>query len=93
MVRPVGRGLAGSMPGQRTGNCPLKDLDEHRARHVLETSHDAWCRGDIERLLGCYAADCIYWCNAGVQLGVPFVLEGKSAFRAFLRNIQLVADS
>lgn len=93
MFRPVGRAGGGIDAGAAYGELPLKDLDEHRARHVLEASHDAWCRGDIERLLGCYADDCVYWCNAGVKLGVPFVLEGKSAFRAFLRNIQLVADS
>ncbi len=79
--------------GAAYGELPLIDLDEYRARSVLEASHDAWCKGNVERVLGCYVDDCIYWCNAGAQPGVPFVLEGKSAFRAFLRNIQLVADS
>ncbi|MBN8911506.1 MAG: hypothetical protein J0H65_05480 [Rhizobiales bacterium] len=71
----------------------MNELDEHRARSVLETAHGAWCDRDVERLLDQYVEDCTYWCNAGVVDGEPFTLTGKQAFRPFLHSILLVADS
>ena len=81
------------MLGPRVRLCPLKKLDEYMARSVLEQAHAAWCKGEIERLLSCYADDCVYWCNAGSLHGSPFVIEGKQQLRAFLQSITLVAES
>lgn len=71
----------------------MKKLDEHTARSVLDAAHDAWCKGEIERLLSYYVDDCTYWCNAGSLDGTPFVVEGKQAYRTFLRSITSVAES
>jgi ketosteroid isomerase-like protein len=60
---------------------------------LLEAAHDAWCKGDVEGVLGCYADDCTYWCNAGSHDGVPFAVEGKPAFRVFLQSIVAAAES
>jgi ketosteroid isomerase-like protein len=63
------------------------------ARSLLNAAHDAWCKGEIERLLSCYVDDCTYWCNAGSLDGTPFILEGKQALRTFLQSICAVAES
>lgn len=59
----------------------------------MEAAHDAWCKGEIERLLGHYVDDCTYWCNAGTLDGSPFIVEGKQPYRTFLRSIASVAES
>ena len=71
----------------------MKKLDAQTARDVLDATHDAWCKGDIERLLSYYVDDLTYWCNAGSLDGTPYVIEGKQDFRTFLRSIAAVADS
>lgn len=71
----------------------MKKLDAQLAREVLDASHDAWCKGEIERLLSYYADDLTYWCNAGSLDGTPYVIEGKPAYRTFLRSIASVAES
>lgn len=75
------------------GGLPLRKLDECTARNLLNATHDAWCKGEIERLLSYYADDCVYWCNAGSLDGSPFVVEGKQALRTFLWSIASVAES
>jgi ketosteroid isomerase-like protein len=72
---------------------PLKKLDAHTAREILDGSHNAWSRGDIERLLSYYVDDVTYWCNAGSLDGVPYIVEGKAGYRTFLRSIVSVAES
>jgi ketosteroid isomerase-like protein len=72
---------------------PLKRLDAQLARDILNAAHDAWCKGDIERVLSCYVDDVTYWCNAGALDGTPYIVEGKQAYRTFLRSITAVADS
>jgi ketosteroid isomerase-like protein len=71
----------------------LRKLDAQTARDVLDAAHDAWCKGDIERLLSYYVDDLTYWCNAGSLDGVPYVIEGKQPYRTFLRSIAAVAES
>lgn len=71
----------------------MKKFDADAAREVLDGSHNAWSRGDIERLLSYYADDLTYWCNAGSLDGVPYIVEGKAAYRTFLRSIVSVAES
>lgn len=71
----------------------MRKLDEYMARNLLNAAHDAWCEGEIERMLSYYADDCIYWCNAGSIDGSPFVVEGKQALRTFLWSIASVAES
>lgn len=71
----------------------MRKLDEHMARSLLESSHDAWCKGEIERLLSYYVDDCTYWCNCGSLDGSPFIIEGKPHYRTFLMSISSVAES
>lgn len=71
----------------------LKRLDAQTAREILDSAHDAWCKGDIERILCHYVDDLTYWCNAGSLDGTPYVIEGKQAFRTFLTSIASVAES
>jgi ketosteroid isomerase-like protein len=68
-------------------------LDEHRARMILESSHAAWSRGDVEGVLRHYADDLSYHCNTGGPDGGPLVIEGKQSLRNFLRAIVDVAES
>lgn len=68
-------------------------MDAHLAREILDATHDAWCKGEIERLLTFYTDDLTYWCNAGSLDGTPFTVEGKPGFRTFLRSIASVAES
>jgi ketosteroid isomerase-like protein len=71
----------------------MRKLDQYMARSILESTHHAWCKGEIERLLSYYADDCTYWNNAGSLDGAPFILEGKAHFRTFLTSIYAVAES
>lgn len=71
----------------------MKKLDAHTAREIVDGAHNAWCRGDIERILSYYADDVTYWCNAGSLDGIPYIVEGKAAYRTFLRSILSVAES
>jgi ketosteroid isomerase-like protein len=71
----------------------LKKFDSQAAREVLDATHDAWCKGEIERLLSHYVEDLVYWCNAGSLDGTPYIIEGKPALRTFLRSIASVAES
>ena len=68
-------------------------LDEHRARMILESSHAAWSRGDIEGVLSHYIDDLSYYCNTGGPDGGPLAIEGKQALREFLQKIADVAES
>lgn len=71
----------------------MKKLDAHTAREIIDSSHNAWSRGDIEAMLAYFADDVIYWCNAGSLDGIPHIIEGKQALRTFLRSIVSVAES
>ncbi|WP_295556953.1 nuclear transport factor 2 family protein [uncultured Hyphomicrobium sp.] len=55
-------------------------LTRTRARELIEGSHEAWRRGDLEWLLAQYADDMEYWCNAGDPSGGPVEIKGKAAF-------------
>lgn len=68
-------------------------LDEHRARMILDQSHAAWSRGDIEGVLGCFSDDVTYCCNTGAPDGGPLIIVGKSEYRAMLQPIIAVAES
>ena len=41
------------------------EIDEHRARMILEATHAAWSRGDVEGLLKYFVDDVTYCCNTG----------------------------
>jgi ketosteroid isomerase-like protein len=62
-------------------------LTHTRARELIESSHEAWRRGDLEGLLGQYADDMAYWCNAGDPSGGPVEIKGKAAFRETLAAV------
>lgn len=68
-------------------------LDEHRARMILDSSHAAWSRGDIEGVLSNYVDDLTYYCNTGGPDGGPLSIVGKQALRDMLQPIADVAES
>lgn len=70
----------------------MKKLDEWMARSLLNAVHDAWCKGDVERLLSYCTEDCVYWSNAGAPDGMPFVVEGKPSLRTFFRSTASIAE-
>jgi ketosteroid isomerase-like protein len=71
----------------------LKKFDAQGARDVLDSAHNAWSKGEIELMLSHFVEDVVYWCNAGLVEGTPYILEGKPAYRTFLRSIVTVAES
>lgn len=62
-------------------------LTHSQARELIENSHEAWRRGNLEDLLSQYADDMEYWCNAGDPCGGPVELRGKPAFHASLAAV------
>jgi ketosteroid isomerase-like protein len=68
-------------------------LDEHGARMILESSHAAWSRGDVEGVLSHYVDDLTYYCNTGGPDGGPLSIVGKQALRDMLQPIVEVAES
>jgi len=68
-------------------------LDEHRARMILEATHAAWSRGDVEGVVGNFTDDLTYFCNTGGPDGGPLTIVGQSAYREFLDKIVEVAES
>lgn len=70
----------------------MKKFCADLARDILDTCHNAWSRGEIERMLSHCTEDLYYWCNAGFD-GSPYILEGKPAYRTFLMSIVSVAES
>lgn len=69
------------------------ELDEHRARMILDSSHAAWSRGDVEGVLRHFVDDVAYCCNTGGPDGGPLVIIGKQAYREMLQPIADVAES
>jgi ketosteroid isomerase-like protein len=69
------------------------DLDEHRARMILDLSHAAWSRGDVEGVLSHYVDDLTWFCNTGGVDGGPLTIKGKQALRQMLQPIVDVAES
>lgn len=69
------------------------ELDEHRAKMILDLSHAAWSRGDVEGVLSCFTDDVTYCCNTGAPDGGPLVVIGKKAYREMLQPIADVAES
>lgn len=62
------------------------------ARKILDATHDAWSKGDIDRLVSYFVDDMIYWSNTGAN-GEPWIIEGKEAYSAHLKGIASVAES
>jgi ketosteroid isomerase-like protein len=69
------------------------ELDEHRARMILESSHAAWSNGDVEGVLRHFVDDVTYFCNTGGPDGGPLAIAGKQAYREMLQMIVDVAES
>ena len=69
------------------------ELDEHRARMILQGTHAAWSRGDVEALLDYFVDDVTYCCNTGAPDGGPLVVNGRDAYRQMLQPIVDVAES
>ena len=68
-------------------------LDEHRARMILEATHTAWSNGDIEAMARHFVDDVTYFCNTGGPDGGPLTINGKKAYRETLQQIADVAES
>jgi ketosteroid isomerase-like protein len=60
---------------------------------ILDLSHAAWSRGDVEGVLSCFTDDITYSCNTGAPDGGPLVIVGKTDYRAMLQPIVDVAES
>ncbi|MCZ7594468.1 MAG: hypothetical protein M5U16_05780 [Hyphomicrobium sp.] len=60
---------------------------------ILDSSHAAWSRGDIEGVLSNYVDDLTYYCNTGGPDGGPLSIVGKQALRHMLQPIADVAES
>ncbi len=68
-------------------------LDECRARVILEATHAAWSNGDIEGVTRHFTDDLTYFCNTGGPDGGPLTITGKAAYLELLRQIVEVAES
>jgi len=68
------------------------ELDEHKAREILDGAHAAWSRGDIEAMLDYYVEDLTYFCNAGGPDGGPLMITGRDGLREMLLAIDKVAE-
>jgi ketosteroid isomerase-like protein len=62
-------------------------LTSIKARELIENSHEAWRRGDLDGLLAQYTDDLAYWCNAGNPAGGPVEIFGRDAFRETLAAV------
>src|SRR5688572_24711058 len=69
------------------------ELDEPRARMILDQTHAAWSRGDVEGLLRNVVDDISYVCNTGGPDGGPLSITGKQAYGEMLQMIAAVAES
>ena len=79
--------------GLSAGGVISMQLDEHKARIILDMSHAAWSRGDVEGVLVNYVDDLTYYCNTGGPDGGALLISGKQALRDMLRPIADVAES
>jgi ketosteroid isomerase-like protein len=68
-------------------------LDAASAREILDASHIAWSKGDVDGVLEHYLDNVTYWSNSGGLDGGALTFEGKAALRAFLQSIVDVAES
>lgn len=68
-------------------------MDEHQARIILDGTHAAWSRGDVEGILTHYVDDLTYFCNTGGPDGGPLLINGKQGLREMLQPIVEVAES
>jgi ketosteroid isomerase-like protein len=69
------------------------ELDEHKARIILDLTHAAWSRGDVEGVLAHYVEDLTWFCNTGGPDGGPLTIIGKHGLRGMLQPIVDVAES
>ena len=69
------------------------ELDEHKARIILDLTHAAWSRGDVEGVLAQYVDDLTWFCNSGGPDGGSLTVVGKQGLRGMLQPIADVAES
>src|SRR5215510_15219006 len=67
------------------GRATSMELDEHRARMILDQTHAAWSRGDVEGLLRYFVDDVSYFCNTGGPDGGPLEITGKQPYGDMLK--------
>jgi len=67
-------------------------LDEQRARLIVDLAHSAWSRGDLDGVLAMYVDDLVYESNTYGPDGAPLTISGKEAFRAMLEPIAVAAE-
>jgi ketosteroid isomerase-like protein len=71
----------------------LLQLNSETAKAIVEASHAAWNRRNIEAMLDYYVEDLIYWSNAGGPDDAPLTIFGKSGLRNLLAPVLDVIDS
>jgi ketosteroid isomerase-like protein len=69
------------------------ELDEHRARMILEATHAAWSNGDVAGVVRHFVDDVTYFCNTGGPDGGPLTISGIKPYREVLQQIIDVAES
>ena len=68
-------------------------LDECRARMILESAHAAWSCGDVGGVVSHFVDDMVYVCNTGGPDGGPLIITGTEAYAKMLQQIVDVAES
>jgi ketosteroid isomerase-like protein len=69
------------------------ELNAHTAREILDATHIAWSKGDIEGMSSWFADDMTYWSNTGSRDGSPLIIHGRAAHVAMLQSVFGVAES
>jgi ketosteroid isomerase-like protein len=67
-------------------------LDAIAALALVESAHEAWANGDVDKMLDSYVDDMVSITNMGPD-GVPMTIEGKAAFRAVFEPVMGIIDS
>jgi ketosteroid isomerase-like protein len=67
-------------------------LNEYRARLIVDLAHSAWSRGDLDGVLAHYVDDLVYSSNTYGPNGSPLLIHGKAGLRAMLEPIAMSAE-
>lgn len=68
-------------------------LDAHTAREILDATHAAWSKGDLQAMSCWFVDDITYWSNTGSPDGSPLVIHGKFGLLAMLQPILNAVES
>ena len=68
-------------------------LNAHNAREILDATHAAFSKGDLDAMSSWFVDDMTYWSNTGSQDGSPLVIHGRAAHFAMVKSIASVAEA